>query len=212
MPQERALACDERLPGRPFTDPEHTLADAEIMSRMIDRLRLEASSIEAAGDFSNEPVERLEDAAGGRQWIVLPRPSALLVAKNVTAVGFFGDLRGGTDHAPIYRLELAVVARLGRYADVGLLSYYDAELEPGVHGNLVLFGTAEVPAVWHKDFVHRRAVALAPVHYRSLRLHRGAIPGPFIGIGSLTVQRTRYFDFSHEPAWRGIRRATGTTG
>ena len=124
----------------------------------------------------------------------------------MTAVGFFGDLRCQLDHGAIYDLEAQVVARLGRYAAAGLLSYYDAELEPRLHGNLVLFGTREVPAQWHTDVVHARAVALAPRHYRCVRLHRGTVKGPFPGRGELVVERTRYLDFGQEPAWRGLRR------
>ena len=34
----------ERLPARPFTDPERTLADATVMDRMLRRLRRQARS------------------------------------------------------------------------------------------------------------------------------------------------------------------------
>jgi hypothetical protein len=53
--------------------------------------------------------------------------------------------------------------------------------------------------------VHARAVSLAPRHYRCLRLHRGIIRGPFLGSDDLVVERTRYFDFRHEPPWHGMR-------
>jgi hypothetical protein len=197
----QVLRARQRLRGRAFTDPEHTLADAMVMDRMLARLRLQARSW--ADGLA--PVELLEHTAGLRQWLVVPRPAVLLAASQVTAVGFFGDLRPGMDHAAIYQLEADIVERLSRYAAAGLLSYYDAELDPGVHGNLVLFGTAEVPPAWHGDVVHARAVALAPHHYRCIRLHRGLISGPFAGTGGLAVQRTRYFDFRTEAAWRGLR-------
>lgn len=172
------------------------------MDRMLTRLRGQAPSW-AGGPG---PVEVLEyPAAGLRDWLVVPRTCALLAARQVTAVGFFGDLRPGVDHGPIYRLEAEIVGRLPRYAAGGLLAYYDAELERGVHGNLVLFGTPEVPPGWHGDVVHARAVALAPRHYRCIRLHRGLIRGPFLGTSGIAVQRTRYFDFGREPAWRGLR-------
>ena len=38
------FAAEERLPARPFTDPERTLADANVMDRMLRRLRREARS------------------------------------------------------------------------------------------------------------------------------------------------------------------------
>lgn len=197
------LAAGERLPARPFTDPERTLADARVMGRMLQRLRAEARSWPAR----RASVELLRHTrAGCRHWLVVPDAPALRAAREVTAVGFFGDLRPGMDHSAIYGLEGEVVARLGRYAAAGLLSYYDAELTRAVHGNLVLFGTPEVPGEWHGDPVHARAVALAPRHYRCVRLHRGIIRGALLGGGHLVIQRTRYFDFGRQPAWRAVRR------
>src|SRR5438034_1090574 len=81
----------------------------------------------------------------------------------------------------------------------GLLGYYDAELAPALHGNLVLFATCEVPPQWHRDRVHAAAVALAPRHYRVVRLHRGMIGGALLGRGHVVIQRTRYFDFGQQP-------------
>ena len=202
MHHGNVLEPGERLAGRSFTDPERTLADASVMGRMIGRLRLEAKSWSGR----RTPVEVIAFAgAGCRHWLVVPRPSALRKAHDVTAVGFFGDLRPEMNHAAIYQLEAEVVAGLSRYAAHGLLSYYDAELERGIHGNLVLFATREVPAEWHRDVVHARAVSLAPRHYRCLRLHRGIIRGPFLGSDDLVVERTRYFDFRHEAPWHGMR-------
>jgi hypothetical protein len=173
------------------------------MNQMLARLRQQARSWPGRR-ISVEVLEHTR--ARCRHWLVVPSPAALREAQDVTAVGFFGDLRCQMDHAAIYDLEAEVVARLGRYAAAGLLSYYDAELKPGLHGNLVLFGTREVPAEWHMDVVHARAVALAPRHYRCVRLHRGTVRGPFPGCGELVVERTRYLDFGQEPAWRGLRR------
>lgn len=198
----QALGARQRVPGKEFTDPERTLADVAIMDRMLARLRLQSRSW-PGGPGS---AELLEQPTGGlRHWLVVPRTSALLAAHQVTAVGFFGDLRPGVHHAAIYELEADVVGRLPRYAAAGLLAYYDAELDRGVHGNLVLFGAPGVPSQWHRDVVHARAVALAPHHYRCIRLHRGLIRGPFLGAGGLAVARTRYFDFGRESAWRGLR-------
>ena len=198
----QALEARQRVRGRAFTDPERTLADVAIMDRMLARLRSQARSW-PAGPGS---MESLEQPAGGlRHWLVVPRTPALLAAAQVTAVGFFGDLRPGVDHAAIYQLEADVVGRVPRYAAAGLLAYYDAELDRGVHGNLVLFGAPGVPSQWHRDVVHARAVALAPRHYRCIRLHGGLIRGPFLGPDGIAIARTRYFDFRAEPAWRGLR-------
>jgi hypothetical protein len=197
------LTAEERLPARPFTDPERTLADAAVMGRMLRLLRREAQSW-PSGRTSVELLKHTR--VGRRHWLVVPSAPALAGAHDVTVVGFFGDLRPGMNHAAIYQLEADVVARLGRYAGVGLLGYYDAEIAPAVHGNLVLFGTSEVPPAWHRDRVHAAAVALAPRHYGAVRLHGGTIRGALLGRGHLAIQRTRYFDFGQQPAWHGLRR------
>jgi hypothetical protein len=199
------LGAGQRLPGRGFTDPERTLTDAAVMDRMLASLRGRARSW-TGGPGSVEVLDY--PAAGLRHWLVVPRTGALLRAQQVTAVGFFGDLRPGVDHAAIYQLEADIVGRLHRYAPAGLLAYYDAELDRGVHGNLVLFGTPEVPPPWHGDAVHARAVALAPHHYLRIRLHRGLTRGPFTETTGITIGRTRYFDFTTQPAWRGLRLLT----
>jgi hypothetical protein len=197
------LGAQERLPARPFTNPERTLADAKVMDRMLQRLRREARSWPGR----QTSVEILKySRAGCRHWLVVPDVPALRGARDVTVVGFFGDQRPGMDHSAIYRLEADVVARLGRYAPVGLLGYYDAEIAPALHGNLVLFATREVPPAWHSDRVHAAAVAITPRHYCVVRLHRGTIYGALTGAGRLVIQRTRYFDFGQQPAWQGLRR------
>jgi hypothetical protein len=196
------LAAEERLPARPFTDPERTQADAEVMDQMLQRLRHEAESWPSW----LTSVERLEHTLDGcRHWLVAPWTPTLRAAHDATVVGFFGDLRPGMNHSAIYDLEADVVARLGRYAPLGLLGYYDAEIARGLHGNLVLFATHEVPSEWHHDLVHAKAVALAPRHYSIVRLHRGIIRGALLGRGHLIIQRTRYFDFGQHPTWRGLR-------
>jgi hypothetical protein len=198
-----SLSAQERLPARPFTDPERTLADAEVMNRMLQRLRREARSWPGA----QTSVEILKyTRAGCRHWLVVPDVPALRAAYDATVVGFFGDQRPGMDHSAIYQLEAEVVARLGRYAPGGLLGYYDAEIAPALHGNLVLFGTREVPSAWRGDRVHAAAVTITPRHYCAVRLHRGTICGAVIGAGRLAIQRTRYFDFGQQPAWQGLRR------
>jgi hypothetical protein len=196
------LTAQEQLPARPFTDPERTAADASVMNRMLQRLRLEAQGWPSC----RTSVEMLKyTRAGCRHWLVVPNAPALGGAQDVTVVGFFGDLRPDMNHSPIYELEADVVAGLGHYAPVGLLGYYDAEIAPALHGNLVLFATREVPSEWHGNRVHAAAVAIAPRHYSVVRLHRGIIRGALLGRHHVVVQRTRYFDFAQQPAWHGVR-------
>ncbi len=169
---------------------------------MLQRLRLEAQCWPGC----RMSVEVLKyTRAGCRHWLVVPNAPALGGAQDVTVVGFFGVLRPDMSHSSIYKLEADVVAGLGDYAPVGLLGYYDAEIAPALHGNLVLFGTREVPSEWHGNRVHAAAVAIVPHHYSVVRLHRGIIRGALLGRDHVVIQRTRYFDFGQQPAWHGLR-------
>src|SRR5207248_198596 len=72
----------------------------------------------------------------------------------------------------------------------GLLSYFNLELPGKRYGNLVLCAAPDVPARWHAHELHRVAVALAPRHYHSARLHRGVVRSPLLGDGDLVVLQT----------------------
>jgi hypothetical protein len=201
---DAVLGANERLPERPFTDPDATEADAAVMRRMLERQRALAES----WPRDDPPSASLRgiDEQGRRHWLAVPDTAALVSARDLTAVGFFGQTRE-RDHTVLFELEQEVVARFPEYAAVGLLSYFDRELEDGSHGfgNLILFATPDVPREWYTNEAHERAVALSPEHYHSIRLHKGTIPGPFLGSGELRIERTKYFDFATQPCWRGLR-------
>ena len=140
-----------------------------------------------------------------RQMLAVPDGRALLASRDVTAVGFFGLLREGVDHAVLFEHERAIAQTFPEFAPLGFLSYFDFGPEHGRYGNLILFWTADVPDAWHSGETHRAAVALAPVHYEHIRLHRGRIPGPFMGAGQVEVSRTQYLDFAGPRSWRALR-------
>src|SRR5262249_5021308 len=81
MQRYALLAAPERLPARPFTDPERTRADARVMDRMLERLRREARSWPSW----RTSVELLKHTrAGCRHWLVVPSAPALGGARDVT--------------------------------------------------------------------------------------------------------------------------------
>jgi hypothetical protein len=143
------------------------------------------------------------DAAGLRTWIRVPDRAALLAAPDLTTIGFFGQPRDGVDHAPIHELETAIVETLEEVP--GVLSYFNLEVAQGRFGNLVLCAAPDVPVRWHAHEVHRLAVALAPSHYHSARLHSGTVRSGLADGAELVVLRTRYYDFDSEPAWLAVR-------
>ena len=200
---DAVLGPTERVEGRPFTDPGLTTADAVVMSMMLGRER-EAARAWDPGDACAGSVRCADD--GRRQWLAVPDRGALVRARDVTAVGFFGQPRD-SDHTVLFDLEHDVVAAFPDYAAAGLLSYFDLELANGSYGfgNLILFATPDVPREWYTCRAHERAVTISPEHYHSIRLHKGTIRGPFLGSGDVTIERTKYFDFDSEPPWRGLR-------
>jgi hypothetical protein len=206
MTVEVVLQPDELVAGRPFTDPENTWSDADAMRTMLRCQRSVARSwaSEGAEQTIDGPVQEFE-LEGRRHWLAVPDPGALLAAPRLTAVGYFGQARDDVDHAILYELEAEVIAGFGAYVEVGLLSYYDMQLEGERYGNLILFGSPEVPKEWYTDSAHGRAVSLAPRHFHSVRLHKGSIPGPLLSDADVTIERTKYFGFDPEGVWQGIR-------
>lgn len=199
------LGPEELLPGRPFTDPANTVREAEMMQSILESERRLARTWAEEGS-SHAHVGRGHDAEGRRHLLVVPDTQALVRAGDVTAVGFFSRPREDVDHAILFDLEDELVARMGTYAEAGLLSYYDVELVKGAYGNLILFSTPDVPEAWYGDVVHRRAVELSPGHYYEVRLHKGFVPGRLLDDGKIVIERTKYFDFSEDSGWLGLRR------
>jgi hypothetical protein len=212
MRYEAVLGPEELLSERPFTNPENTAREIEVMRVMLEEERELARGWVDAGDKAPaDVVLRESDEEGHRHLLVVPSTHALAAAKDFTAVGFFGRPREDVDHSILFGLEDELVERMGRYGEVGLLSYYDVELvaPKGTYGNLILFSTREVPEAWYRDEIHGRAVELAPGHYHQVRLHKGSVAGSMLDGGGIEVERTKYFDFSGSDVWHGLRRFQG---
>ena len=205
---DATLGPTDTVEGRAFTDPGQTWSDAEVMRTMLVRERALARAWVHDRSAGASVIEH--DEEGRRHWLAVPDTAALVGARDVTAVGFFGQRREEVDHSILFELEREVVDSFAAYARLGLLSYYDMELEHGRYGNLILFWTPDVPKQWYTNAAHERAIAIAPRHYRSVRLHKSSIRGPLLGGADLTIERTKYLDFDGERIWRGLRLFVGT--
>ena len=177
-----------------------TGADATVMQGMLERLRALARgwTSDGTGYLLCEP-----DLGGHRHWIRVPDCKALLGARELTAVGFFGRPRADVDQLPIHHLEAGIVDTLETVS--GVLCYYDLALAEGGYGNLILCAAPDSPTHVHAHPLHRRAVELTPRHDHCVRLHTGVEPGRFVGDASLVLERTRYYDFDSDPPWLAIR-------
>jgi hypothetical protein len=212
MRYEAVLGPDDVLAERPFTNAENTSREVEVMRAMLEGERKRAREWADAGpEAPRSMVIREYDEKGRRHLLVVPSTQALLEAPRLTAIGFFGRPRETVDHTILFGLEDELIERMPSYGELGLLSYYDVELDApkGAYGNLILFSTPDVPEEWYEDGVHRRAVELSPGHYHEVRLHKGSIPGGMLNGAALTVERTKYIDFKGTDTWFGLRRFAG---
>jgi hypothetical protein len=208
MQYQAVLGPDDVLDEKPFTNAHNTEREVDVMRLMLEEERELAQTWAHAGeDAPAEVVIKDPDAEGRRHLLVVPNVQALVKASEFSAVGFFGKPRDDVDHDVLFTLEDELVERMSRYGEIGLLSYYDVELvaPKGTYGNLILFSTPDVPAEWHQDEIHNRAVSLSPGHYHQVRLHKGSVSGSMLGGCQITIERTKYFDFTGDELWFGLR-------
>ena len=206
MTAELELGPDETVPGKPFVDPVHTRDDQEVMGRLLGNERERARFL--ADDWlegRKDVIISETDPEGLRHLLVVPDTRALLDARNLTVVGFFGRPRPDADVTGLFDLEEELVAGMGAYAAGGLLSYYDLEFVKGAYGNLILFATPDGPGAWGENPVHHRAVDISPANYHEIRLHLGTLSGGLLEPGTLSLSRTRYLDYGEREVWRAVR-------
>ena len=189
------LRAGEHVAGRDFCDPAHTDIDLATLRGLRDAFRSQAGRHTAS-------VLRFSDGIG-EHVVAVPDWTALVRTRPVALVGFFGQSRDEVDHSRIVAMERNIVARAGDFP--GLLAYHNARLGECQWGNMVLFASRSSVASLAPDPMHIRAVASAPAHYESLRLHRGSLADGLLGVADVQLEETLYLDFSARPAWRGLR-------
>jgi hypothetical protein len=189
------LGADEHVAGRAFCDPAHTTRDRATLTRLRDAVRRQ-------GGGGRRSVLQFADEIG-EHFVAVPDWEALARPQPVALIGFFGQSRELVDHSAILEIEQEIVARAGEFP--GLLAYHNAQLGEGHWGNMVVFASRAAVASLAPDPMHVRAVASAPGHYESLRLHRGSLADGLLGSADVLLDETLYLDFSTRPAWRGLR-------
>ncbi len=111
---DSVLGPEDRLPDRPLTHPEETRDDLLVMSRM---LALEREIALTWGPDISGPGISEQTSDGRRQLLAVPDGRALLRARDVTAVGFFGRLREDVDHAVLFEHERRIAQVFPQPAD-----------------------------------------------------------------------------------------------
>jgi hypothetical protein len=176
MANEIELGPDETVPGKPFVDPEHTHREEEALRLLLTHERERARAwLDAPAESRRDVIIRETDGAGLRHLLVVPETHALLEARDLVVVGFFGRPRDDAQTGLLFDLEEQLVGGMSAYSAHGLLSYYDLELVKGAYGNLILFSNPDGPARWGENPVHREAVAISPRNYYEIRLHQGMV-------------------------------------
>src|SRR6266508_4292919 len=105
------LGPTDRIETRPFTEPEHTQDEADILCETLALERGFAHGWVAQGQLrSGSKILRHEDDLGRRHLLAVPDLAALLAARDFTAVGFFGQVKEDVDHTVLFALEEELIA------------------------------------------------------------------------------------------------------
>jgi hypothetical protein len=204
MNQSIHLTPDELVAGRPFSDPQHSLADLQIMRRMAQQL-VDTYDDPAVCDFAPGKRPICQSDTQGRHFrIYYIRPAQLFATHNLTVVGFFGQKRPNADIRPLLEADRRFEETFHDHP--GLLSLSTVRLPDGDFGNLVLFTDDTAKSNWNFSPLHYDLVArVSPPYYRTVRLNNGILPHGLDDPQELFLERTRYIDYTSDPYWRAQR-------
>lgn len=201
------------LAERPFTHPNHTLADLGALERAWETLRAlhRSGALHRAGpdgDGASLLMREWCDDAGMIRRVVLNRLLDLERLADLTLVGFCGQQRSGADVLPIHEMDVELVNEL--HTRVDILCHFTSQLDSGEYVNLVLFRDEQAKELWAASRRHCQAArTLSPSHYRSVRIHSGYVPGG-LHVGAIHLTCTHYYDYLDTPSaegegWRAVR-------
>ena len=208
QPSTPVLDPDERVDGRPFTDPKRTEGDRARLVAMVHQL-VDTYDDPIVCDFApgKRPVCQ-SDPLGRHFRIYYIQPKKLFQSLYITVVGFFGARREGADIRPLLAADKRFEEDFHRHR--GLLSLSTVRLPDGDFANLVLFTDTEAKDGWNDAPIHRDTVAeISPPYYRSIRLNNGVLPGGLGDPDALMLEAVKYIDYSSDPPWRAVRRLSG---
>ncbi len=197
------LAPDEFAHAHPCTDPALYTPDMDLLAYLLQDLRtlLRAHDAGKADVVAHQP--KLWNVHGLRRRIVVCDPVEIRRRQEVCVVGFFAERRDDIDYARLDDLELDLMLDFRRFP--GILSYSSMELANEYWANLVVHQVPDDTEAWRTSDAHTKAVDRSPRLYASVRIHNGHLAGGVMSSGAIAVDRTKYWDYDHEPAWRATR-------
>jgi hypothetical protein len=204
MSDNIVLAADEIIEERPFTNPDHSLKDLEMMRHMAQQL-VDTYDDPVLCDFVPGKNKICQSDPKGRHFrIYYIQPKLLFSLKALTVVGFFGNKRPNADIRPLIQADKKFEYEFKHHP--GLLSLSTVHLLNGDFANLVLFTDPKAKDNWNYSPLHRELVPkISPPYYQSVRLNNAVLPAGLEAPSDLRLIRVKYLDYSTSPPWRVVR-------
>lgn len=204
MPDTIELGPGEEAPDRPFTSVDLIERDIAILLELLADVRGVLREVDA-GIRAVEPYQRLAWKVDGlTHRLIICDEGRLRHREGTCVVGFFGERRTDVDPAPLEEANTAIVGEFTDYP--GILSYSSMELPGGRWANLVLHDDPVDRDYWRRSRLHARAAeVLSPIHYRNVRIHNARLIDGLTDDPTVTLERTKYYDFEGRSEWRAIR-------
>ncbi len=202
-----SLQATDFLPDRPFTCPTQTTDDSSLLKHLLAGVRrlLSTSADSLLAETPQFVYEDSEEGLPARY--IINNLARLRALSDFVVVGFFGQRRkvvSAVQMAEINAMDQRLVTELARHS--GILAYCSAEKADGDWGNLILFAQFDDLKTLGDSAAHTRAAKLlSPDYFYSTRIHDGVLMGTITSDAQPVLKRTRYWDFTLNPAWRGER-------
>jgi len=198
------VKTEEIIETRPFTHPNHSIEDLDIMHHITHQL-VDTYDDPVLCDFIPGKRAICQSDPRGRHFrIYYIQPQLLFSLKGLTVVGFFGQKRPDADVRPLLKADRLFEREFHNHP--GLLSLSTVRLANGDFGNLVLFTDPEAKDNWNFNKLHYDIVSvISAPYYKSIRLNNGYLPAGLDAPDELRLIRVRYMDFSTDTPWRATR-------
>ena len=195
------LAPQEFVAQRPFTHPDHAVADHAVLRCMITELRRNLA-MAAPGRSTSHFIP--EESHWQRR-LVYNRPDFPWQSLKLAIVGFFGSRRpvvSEESDAAIFDVGRELMALVAKFPQVIAYSTRLLACELN-YANVVLLDCPESIDKWREQAQHlRAAVDLSPDYYQTVRIYRGELPaGGFMNPERLVLNSCKYWDFRSDPLW-----------
>ena len=197
------LRADEVAAGHPCTETALYVPDLDLLAYLLQDLRTLIRSNDAGKTelVAHEPI--LWSVHGLRRRTVVCDPALIRAHDRVCVVGFFADRREDIDYESLDDLELTLLLDFRKFP--GILSYSSMELANDFWATLVVHVEPDDTEAWRTSSAHSKAVEISPGLYSSIRIHNGHIDGGVTGNRAIVIDRTKYWDYDHEPVWHAVR-------